>query len=362
MTLTHNDVQEVDRIYAWVGAKGETFDADDVKSYSTVQIQWTLPVGKLVVADQTAKYGTSVQVKAELRTSTDQAVPLAGQKIVFKVSRDSVQIITQAVNTGSNGVATLSYTGPTDPTAGNDPTEVDSIVAFWDKDGDGVDDGAAEFDDTATVTWDDADPRTDSFTLTQSSASGPIGTQVTLSMKVVDKFGVGYSNARVTFVVSGANGTTLVDGTDSSGTARVTYTPSVSGIDTIDARIDFDGDGTIDAEDFDYGDIPDQSHYVVQVAPNLTDGIHKFDLLGVSASANAIDVVEIGTGNLYRLLYDTSNDLFSVDGNAKLIDAFETELLELTLPALDGAGGVELKTNTYTTAVSGSSTFILETS
>ncbi len=362
VALTHANVQEIDTVYAWVGATGQEFDADEVTSYSTVQIQWTLPVGKLVVADKTAKYGTQVQVGAELRTSTDQAVPLAGQKVVFKVSRDSVQIITQSVNTGSNGVATLIYTGPADPTTGNDPTEVDTVVAFWDKDGDGVDDGAAEFDDTATVTWDDAEPRADSFSLTQSSVSGPTGAQLTLSMKVVDKFGVGYPNARVTFVVSGANGTTLVDDTDSSGTAQVAYTPTVSGIDTIDARIDFDRDGTIDAEDFDYGDVPDQSHYVVQTAPNLTDGIHTFDLLGVSASANAIDVVEIGTGNLYRLLYDTSNDLFSVDNDGKLIDAFETALLKLTLPALDGAGGVELRTNTYTTTVSGSSTFILETS
>jgi hypothetical protein len=289
-------------------------------------------------------------------------VPLAGERVVFKVTRDGTPIITQTVTTGSNGIATLTYTGPADPTTGDDPTEVDSISAFWDKDGDGTYDGAAEFDDTATVTWDDAEPRNDSFELTQSPVSGLTGSAVTLSMKVVDKFGVGYANARVTFVVTGANSSTQNADTNSSGIASVSYTPTTVGIDTIDARIDFDRDGTMDPEDFDYGEVPDQKHYVVQTAPSLTDGIHTFDILGVNASLNAIDVQEIGTGNLYRLLYDTSNDLFSVDGSGKTLDGFETAILGLTLPATDGADGVQLITNTYTTTTSGSSTFILETS
>ena len=361
VSLSHTSVQEVDTVYAWVGDTGDVFDADTVKTYASERIEWTVPVAKLVVADATADYGTEVTVTASLRTSTDRAVRLPGERVVFKVSRDGTQIITQATTTGSNGVATLTYTGPADPTEGNDPAEIDSILAFWDKDADGIDDGAAEFDDTATVTWDDAEPRNDSFDFTQSPVSGPAGAAVELSMQVVDKFGDGYANVRVTFGVSGANTWTLTADTDSSGTATVSYTPTTAGIDSIDAWIDFDRDGTVDAEDFDYGDVPDQTHYVVQDAPDLIDAVHTFDILGVSASADAIDVVEIGSGNLYRLQYDTSNDLFSVDGNARTLNEFEAALLELTLPALDGAGGVALKTNTYTTTTSGASTFILET-
>ena len=66
VSLTHANVQEIDTVYAWVGETGEVFDADTVKAYSSVQIQWTLPVGKLVVPDVTAKYGTQVSVDAEL--------------------------------------------------------------------------------------------------------------------------------------------------------------------------------------------------------------------------------------------------------------------------------------------------------
>jgi hypothetical protein len=55
-------------------------------------------------------------------------------------------------------------------------------------------------------------------------------------------------------------------------------------------------------------------------------------------------------------------NLFSVDGSGKTFDGFETALLGLTLPAIDGVDGVQLITNTYTTSTAGSSTFILETS
>ncbi len=362
VTLSHSSILEVDSVYAWVGSNGSTFDIDERPMYSVVQIQWTLPVAKLFIADSIARYGTQTTVSAALLGASNQSVPLGGQKIVFKVTRNGTQVISQTVTTGSNGVASISYTGPADPTVGDDPTRTDTVTAFWDKDGDGTDDGAAEFDDTATVTWDDELPRADRTMLTQSSVAGLAGAKVTLSMRVTDKFGVGYPNARVTFAVSGANGASIVADTDSNGSAQVSYTPTTVGVDTIDARIDFDRDGTIGPGDIDYAGVPDLTHHVVQLAPDLTDGTHSFDLLRVDTDANVIDVVEIGTGNPYRLVYDNVNDLFSVNGTAKSIAAFETDLLKLSLPALDGGGGVELKTNTYTTTTSGSSTFILKTS
>ncbi len=362
VTLSHTNTIEVDTVYAWVGANNATFDIDDRPLYAMTQIQWTAPVAKLDIADMTARYGTQTTISAALLGSSNQPVPLSGQKIVFRVTRSGSQIISQTATTGSNGVASITYTGPADPTVGDDPVKTDTVTAFWDRDGDGVDDGAAEFDDTATVTWDDELPRADRTALTQSTVASLAGAKVTISLRVTDKFGVGYPNARITFAVSGANGATIVADTDSSGSAQVSYTPGVVGVDTIDARVDFDRNGTIDSGDIDYGAVTDLTHHVVQLAPNLTDGVHSFDVLRVDVDANAIDVVEIGTANRYRLLYDTTNDLFNVDGKAVQIGVFESELSKLALPALDGAGGVQLRTNTYTTSTSGSSTFLLETS
>ena len=68
-----------------------------------------------------------------------------------------------------------------------------------------------------------------------------------------------------------------------------------------------------------------------------------------------------GGGNRYRLRYDSTNDTFSVDGQARSLAQFEAALTALTLPDLDGNGDTELTTNPYSTATSAASTFVLDT-
>ncbi len=80
---------------------------------------------------------------------------LSGQNIRFTVQRGNQTILTQTVMTGADGSATLTYVGPADPSGADDAAVIDNVTAFWDKDRDNVDDGAAEFDDSGTVTWDD---------------------------------------------------------------------------------------------------------------------------------------------------------------------------------------------------------------
>ena len=85
VTITHNATIETDTVFAWVGNTGDTFDADDVLAYSSAQIQWTAPIGKLVVDDVSMRYGTQVQVPARLQTTSGQPVAAPGQRIVFRV-------------------------------------------------------------------------------------------------------------------------------------------------------------------------------------------------------------------------------------------------------------------------------------
>jgi hypothetical protein len=361
VTFTHANVLETDLVVAWVGETNETFDDDTVRTKATTQVNWGLAPTALVVADVFGKYGTPVQVKARLVDGSGNPVLLSGQKVVFRVSRSGSQIINQTVLTGADGVATLSYTGPADPSGGDDGTVTDNVTAFWDKDSDGNDDGAAEFDDTAIVTWDDDLPRLDKAILTQPKVSSLVSTNNTVTITVTDKFGKGYAGASVEFLVSGANGASGTKTTNQSGIATFTYGGANPGVDTIDAQVDLAGDG-IDPEDLEYGEVADLLHYRVQAAADLP-GATEFDVISIDLNADAIDVVEIGGATRYlRLRYDSTNDLFSVDGAARSLSQFETALAGLTLPDLDGDEATELTTNPYDDTASASSVFVLETS
>jgi hypothetical protein len=82
----------------------------------------------------------------------------------------------------------------------------------------------------------------------------------------------------------------------------------------------------------------------------------------VSPSGNWIDAVTVGTGDPYRLSFD-SGDEFEVNGLGKRTMAqFESALGELNaLPILDGAGRYSLITQPYRAVASQQSSFVLTT-
>ena len=337
VTFTHSGVAETDTVYAWIGDDGQTFDADTVSSYDTERVRWTAlgAVGMLRVDDASAAFGTNAQVKARLLTSAGNPISVSGEHIVFTVKRGSTVVERESVSTGSDGVATLVY-AVADPSSGDDFVTHD-VVAFWDRDRDGNYDGSSEYDDTATVTWDEAVPREDEAVLSQSSDSSRVSQSVTLSAKVTDRYGAAISNARVRFVVNNGSTTNLDDNTDSGGNAQVTWTPTAVGVYVVDARVDA-------PYEIDYVDVTDLTHYVVDSAPDLA-GEHEFYVLAVDGGPNTIDVIEVVGPNLYRLHYDASDD-FTVYGEDAEIGDFEAALAALDLPEVDG--NVRLRTVDYT--------------
>jgi hypothetical protein len=104
----------------------------------------------------------------------------------------------------------------------------------------------------------------------------------------------------VEFIVTGANAGGDTKTTNSSGVATFSYTAASTGVDTIDATVDN-----------------------------------------------------------YRLTFDSTNDLFNVDGSAVSLSTFRSALSGLTLPAVGNV--VDLTTNPYSATTSGASTFILTT-
>ncbi|MGI8514324.1 MAG: hypothetical protein ACR2NT_04135 [Acidimicrobiia bacterium] len=357
--LTHDATLEVDTVYAWTGTTGAVFDLQDVRGEVAVQLTWVAaPTGLTIPANVGAGFGTTASVKAQLIGPGGAAVNLAGQNILFMVTRGGQRVLNQTVITLANGSATLNYVGPADPSTGDDPVVVDTVTAFWDKDKDTVDDGSSEFDDSGTVTWDDLLPPVTTATLSQSTISNLVGEFASISITVRDKFNQPIAGADVTFETNQAGPTVAT--TDAAGVAIFGYTVVGAGLaDSIDASVDLNGDGDVsDPGDLDFADVANLTHYWVAPAPTLS-GTTTFDLIDSDAGTNTIDVVSLTGSNYYRVVYD-SGDVFNVDGGStEDLAAFESALTGLLLPALDGAGGIELITTPYTPT--GVSSFILNT-
>ncbi len=354
LTLTHNSVQEKNVVFAWIGRSDQVFDADEVAHVAKVEVNWTgVPTG-LVVPSQLVRFGSRVTVSGWLADAQGNVVAASGQTMVVTVQRGNTQIISHTLQTGSDGKFSFSYTGPSDPNPNQDNSPVvDTVKAFWDKNGNGKDDGSAEFDVTSTITWDDDQPRNDKAVLGQSSVSALKGQSVSVTLTATDKFGTPLPGAGVTLIVTGANATTETKLTNSSGVASFSVaTPNV-GVDTIDATVDVGNDGSVELGQ---GDVADLTHYTVEAAGNL-NGSNSFDIIAVNLSANTVDVV--GGASYYRLSFGGSNDLFNVDGSAVALSAFRSALAGLTLPAIGNV--VDLTTNPYEASASGASIFALTT-
>lgn len=352
LTLTHNSTVETDRVFAWIGTTGETFDSDVVSSYAFADVIWTAQPAAIVVESKTVKFGTTTTVTGWLVDSKANIVAAPGFPVVATVTRGGSQIIAHKLTTGVDGKFSFSYTGPSDPDSGSPSAAVvDTVKVFWDKDGDGKDDGAAEFDATATITWDDDAPRQDKAVLAQSGLTNLAGQTVTVTATVTDKFGMPIKDAAVVFKVTGVNASTSAPIlTNSSGVASYTYTATNAGADTIDAAVDVDGGG----DDILSAAIADLIRYSVTVAGDLS-GETTFDVLAVNTSTDSIDV-RTG-GNYYRLSYDSNKDTFAINGaGGKSMSEFESALSGLNLPASG-----KLKTNPYDATPADATAWILTT-
>ncbi len=346
VNLTHNTTQETDKVFAWIGESGENFDDDVVRTKASLDVVWGPPPAAIVSADVVAKFGTPAGLSIKFVDGGGATVPLANQTIQIRVVRGATTVKTAAVLTNSAGIATYTYTGPADPSGGDDAV-TDNVTVFWDKDLDGVDDGAAELDDTSTVTWDDDLPRDDAAVLSASTRSRLVGGNHSVTVTVTDKFGTPVSGAVVNWVVTGANAASGTTGTtDSSGVVSFSFSAANPGEDSVDAEVDVGNDASIDVA---AGDVVNLTVYTVEAAPSI-GGSADYDIIAVDTGANTIDVKKLSGGTAwYRLSYD-NGDTFAVSGDSKTRSQFESALNALTLPDIDGGGGTALTSNPYESA------------
>jgi uncharacterized protein (DUF2141 family) len=160
--------------------------------------------------------------------------PISGVPIVFRVT--GANTAGGTVTTNASGQAEFCYTGQN--------VGLDVITAYADADKDNQQD-ATELVATATKTYLPGAPAT--VTLKPPTSENTVGTQHCVTATVKDEFGNPTPNETVVFTVTGANPATASVKTDQNGNAVFCYTGQRSGLDTIRAFVDTDGDETQDA-------------------------------------------------------------------------------------------------------------------
>ncbi len=135
--------------------------------------------------------------------------------------------------TDQNGTAEHCYRGP-------NLVGADTIHAYADNDGDGVQDVGTDPSDDATKTWLPADAHT--VVLDPKADENPVGTRHCVTATVRDAFLNPVPNETVRFSVTGTVQRSGSDTTDELGVAEFCYSSEVAGLDVIEAFVDQDGD------------------------------------------------------------------------------------------------------------------------
>jgi adhesin/invasin len=167
-------------------------------------------------------------------TATNALGPSSGVPIVFTVT--GANTAGGTVTTNDQGQAQFCYTGQN--------VGPDLITAYADANNNNQRD-ATELVATATKIYTPGTPAT--VTLEPLTSENTVGTQHCVTAHVEDEFGNPTPGETVVFTVTGANTTRESVTTDQNGNAVFCYTGTTSGLDTIRAFVDTDGDGNQEA-------------------------------------------------------------------------------------------------------------------
>lgn len=191
------------------------------------------PALTLTPATATNVVGTTHTLTANVVDGT--GAPIVAGRVLFEVT--GTNHVTGAEETNGAGNATFTYSG--------NGVGDDEITACFDANGNTVCD-PNEASDTATKTWVLAGP---AVTLAPATATNPVGSLHTLiatATATVDGEELEVQNARVVFVVTGANPQTGEAFTDDNGRGEFVYLGTAAGADTITACVDVTGNDACD--------------------------------------------------------------------------------------------------------------------
>lgn len=382
-----NTTAKTNRIVAWTGAQGATFNTNTTELQGSATKTWIAAVASLGATPQLKlnPFASAHSIVATLRDAQGNAVPLAGEVIRFEIRRGGLGdnaavsgtngcaavatvISVGSVTTDAAGSATVSYTGPADPstTTGD---EVDDCIFLWhDANSNNIRE-AGEFTNTVSKGWRDTASVPSALVLTPGLDGNTESTTHTVTATLTNQFGDPMSGVTLRFTVTriGMTSTTEenlgtvqsgVRTTGTNGQATFAYIgPAFSSRDTITVCTDLNNDG----------DCADASE-IDQTSPST--GALKFwataAVSGAYADQRTVRFCDTANNTVYadlnnvlfRFIYD-SNDQFFIEGAPATMAAFATACTPKTHAQI--AANTDLITiDTYSTDPGVVSTFDLE--
>ena len=150
--LAHNPQPALDWIYAWAGAQGQEFDNDEVRAQARVRIGWQpLPTGVTITNPARAVFGERVTVTARLAGRN-----VGGRRMVLVAAAENGAVRTLQVGTTSGaGRVSFGLPGLAHPAADHNRSlpVAETVLVFWDRNGNSVHDGPAELSVQTVLTW-----------------------------------------------------------------------------------------------------------------------------------------------------------------------------------------------------------------
>ena len=150
--LAHSPRPVVLWVYAWVGAQGQEFDNDEVRIQARAKIGWHSQPSAVRISDPARTvFGRPVTVEVRLVGRN-----VANRRMVLVAGADNGPVRTLLVRTTSfAGRASFELPGLVDPAEAHQRglPVAETVLVFWDRNGNSVHDGPAELSAQTVLTW-----------------------------------------------------------------------------------------------------------------------------------------------------------------------------------------------------------------
>lgn len=148
--LAHNTQPGVGWVYAWTGTLGQRFEEDRVSMKARVRVGWQPAPRRVTVTIPTlARFGEPVIVRAQLFGRHP-----SGKRMVLVAADEDGMVRTQlAQTTTAGGVVSFRVAGLLGPLDNRELPVDETLLVFWDRNGNSVHDGPAEPSARTVVTW-----------------------------------------------------------------------------------------------------------------------------------------------------------------------------------------------------------------
>lgn len=149
--LAHSTGSAVDWIYAWAGALGQEFHETDVRTEAKQRIEWLASPTRVTIPKPFgAVFKQNLSIVVNLVGPNS-----AGRRMVMISSYDDLVRVTRIENTNEDGNVAFGLPGLIDPTPDvfRPFALEETVLVFWDRNGNNIHDGPAELSAMTTVYW-----------------------------------------------------------------------------------------------------------------------------------------------------------------------------------------------------------------